>query len=196
MDKIQALISGFLVRQNNKKLKDDMTKIILLDLLNNYINNYIFLNNINLKLKQKKCRHENFPSHISENIAKFAIYKKYKIMPTWYCKPGDLQILNKKIEVKGFSSFGPSSFGPTEKWDILCFVDCTRFLEKIFKVYLINLSNINPFWYNIKINNLLTYKNIVESNSRGQLRKDFNSIYVQIPEQYKSLIFDGYFDEL
>jgi len=62
---------------------------------------------------------DNFPSHISENIVKFALFKKYNIMPNWDTKTGDLDLFNLKIEVKGFSSTGPSSFGPTEEWDIL-----------------------------------------------------------------------------
>ena len=37
--------------------------------------------------------------HISHNIAKFAIFKKYNIMPDGF--KGDLVMLNKQIEVKG-----------------------------------------------------------------------------------------------
>lgn len=196
MNKLSGLIKGFLTRKNNKKLKDGMTKDLVKQLLDNFILSYLFLNKINLNLTYKKCRHENFPSHISENIVKFAFLKKFNIIPTWYCKPGDLELLGKKIEVKGFSSSGPSSFGPTENWDILCFVDCTKFLEKRFKIYIIKLSNKNIIWKNIKFTKNLTYEEIVNKNSRGQLRCCFSDIYSQIPKEYKYIIFDGHIDEL
>jgi hypothetical protein len=98
---------------NNNKLQkplDKMSLQIVNELLNRYVDNLLFLENINNKLSKKKCRNENFPSHISENIVKFAILKKYKVMPSWDTENGDLTLLNKKIEVKGFMSTGPSSF--------------------------------------------------------------------------------------
>ena len=78
-------------------------------MLEKYNEKIIFNNNINKLLLKKKIRNDNFPS---ENIAKYAIYKRYNIMPRWDIDVGDLLVLNKKIEVKGFMSKGYSSFGP------------------------------------------------------------------------------------
>ena len=48
-------------------------------------------------------------------------------------------------------SDGPSSFGPTEAWDIIYFVNCKKFLDKKFKIYEIKLSNKSEIWRNIRI---------------------------------------------
>ena len=97
---IQKYVRRFL---NNKKLqskKDSMSIDFIKELLDNYINNYNLTEKINNKLSKKKIRNQNFPSEISENIVKFAFYKKYKIMPSWDTTDGDLIVLNKKLEVK------------------------------------------------------------------------------------------------
>ena len=73
-------------------------------------------------------------------------------MPSWDTNEGDLIILNKKIEVKGFMSTGPLSFGPSEKWSLLYFVNAIDFQNKNFKIYEVKLSNNNTLWSNIKIN--------------------------------------------
>ena len=128
-----------------------MTYNILNELLDNYILGYNQLKLINKKLSKKKCRNENFPSHISENIVKFALYKKYGIMPNWDTKKGDLELLNKQLEIKGFMSDGPSSFGPNENWDWIYVVDGIDFINKRFKIYEIKLSNKDKQWINIVI---------------------------------------------
>ncbi len=100
-----------------------------------------------------KIRHSNFDSEISENIAKFVYFQKHpdKGLPTWNSVKGDLELGEKQIEVKGFMSDGPSSFGPTENWDIILFVDCKDYELKNFKIYEINLSNTSEDWRNIKM---------------------------------------------
>jgi hypothetical protein len=57
--------------------------------------------------------------------------------------------VNKRIEIKGFMSDGPCSFGPEERWDWIYFVDCKNCLEKQFSVYEIKLSNKSDKWRNI-----------------------------------------------
>lgn len=181
---------------NNKFLsskKDNMTINILENLLKNYIDTTTLFDNINKKLSKKKIRNPNFPSEISENIVKFAFFKKYKIMPSWDTDKGDLLVLNKKIEVKGFMSCGPSSFGPTEKWDILYFVDCTKYKNKYFKVYEIKLSNKNKCWNNIKINKNETYYDQCLQGRRPRI--SFDLLYKQIDEHCR-IIFEGNINNL
>jgi hypothetical protein len=190
---IQKYVRRFL---NNIKLsskKDSMTFDIINQLLDNYINTYNLISSINDKLSSKKIRNQNFPSEISENIAKLSFFKKYKIMPSWDTKNGDLTVLNKKIEVKGFMSSGPSSFGPTENWDYIYFVDCLKFKDKIFTVYEIKLSNKNIIWKNIKINKDDTYEKQCLQERRPRI--SFDSLYIQL-NKYCNIIFQDHIDKL
>jgi hypothetical protein len=187
---IQKHLRSYLVRNELAKLKDGMTKELLYKLLDNYIRNYHETIEINKLLKYKKCRNENFPSHISENIAKFAIYNKYGIMPNWDTDVGDLKLLDKKIEVKGFMSDGPSSFGPTENWCFIYFVDCKDFINYNFKVYEIKLSNKSEKWRGIRLNKTETFGEIADNNQRGKLRFSFYDKHDQIKD-YCTMIFNG-----
>lgn len=197
MNKYATIIQKNIRRYlNNKKLsskKDNMTLDIIKDLLENYIDTTNLFDNINKKLSKKKIRNPNFPSEISENIVKFSFFKKYKIMPSWDTDKGDLLVLNKKIEVKGFMSYGPSSFGPTEKWDILYFVDCIEFKNKYFKVYEIKLSNKNEYWNNIKINKNETYYDQCLQGRRPRI--SFDLLHKQIDGHCK-IIFEGNINNL
>uniref|UniRef100_A0AB39JD90 Bsp6I family restriction endonuclease n=1 Tax=Florenciella sp. virus SA2 TaxID=3240092 RepID=A0AB39JD90_9VIRU len=144
-------------------MTDKYTFYILLRRLNMYINSLREIDNVNLSLSKKKLRYDNFPSDISENIVKFAIFKIYHVMPCWDTEKGDL-VINKpkhypfeQIEVKGFMSDGPSSFGPTECWDKIYFLDARDVLDAThvktcrFKIYEINLSNKSDEWKKIII---------------------------------------------
>lgn len=148
--KLQPVIRGYLYRKELISLKDGMSYDLLLKCIKKYNDQLEFNENINKDMIKKKIRNENFPSHISENIAKFAIFKKYGIMPNWDCK-GDLVMLNKQLEIKGFMSNGPLSFGPTEPWHYIYFVDALKTRDKIYKVYEIKLSNTSETWRNIVI---------------------------------------------
>ena len=114
---------------------------------------YIEKRNIFLGDDHKKWRRDNFPSAISENVCKYAIIEKYGLYPTWNTDKGDLQLCIPclQIEVKGFMSDGPTSFGPGENWDFIYFVDCKDFVSKKFKVYEVRLSNKSESWRKIKI---------------------------------------------
>lgn len=129
--KIQSIVRGFLTRRKLLKIKDNISIDILNELIKNYNQTIELYSTVNKKLK-KKIRMPNLPEVISENIAKYAIRRKYHILGTWNCS-SDLKVLNKNIQVKGFTSSGPSSFGPDTKWDFLCFVDATKIKNKEFK---------------------------------------------------------------
>ena len=78
LNKLVAKCKGYLTRKQLKQPKDEFTKQILKLLLNNHISTYQLNKFINKTLKTKKIRNQNFPSEISENIAKFAIQKYTK----------------------------------------------------------------------------------------------------------------------
>jgi hypothetical protein len=105
---------------------------------------------------RRKIRQPNFPSEISENIARYALIKKYGWSVSWEIDSGDLNRKTEKkilkIEVKGFSSDGPISFGPSENWDYICFVDCRKFMDNKFTVFLSRTSNLNKKWQTLSIN--------------------------------------------
>jgi hypothetical protein len=177
---------------NNNKIEIDF-KIINI-LLNNYIQYSSIINDINQKLQYKKIRNINFPSEISENLVKITLQNKYNKTVSWNIKSGDLLNNNEKIEVKCFSSSGPSSFGPSEKWDILYFVNAIKYKEKKFKIYEIKLSNDNIEWKNLKINNTQTFEDQCKQKRRPRL--PFNNIKKQLDKQYINKIFDGYISDL
>lgn len=196
---IQAYWKGYKLRNELLKLNDGYTFDILNRCLDQYISNLKFNNEINSLLSQRKRRNENFPSDISENIVKFIVSRIYKIMPSWDTDIGDL-IINKnsirkiQIEVKAFMSSGPSSFGPTEKWDWIYFVDGQDVKNKKFKIYEVKLSNKNEIFRNIKISKNETYGVIADSGRRP--RGSFYNIFKPQLENYCRLIFDGCLSEL
>lgn len=100
-----------------------------------------------------------------------------------------------KIEVKGFSSNGPTSFGPSETWDILYFVNCKNYINKKFKVYEIKLSNKDNKFRNIKLTSTNTYGEIADLNQRGRLRATFSKFKSELGNKCKK-IFCGHIDEL
>lgn len=147
---IQKRFRAKQVRQFNQKEKDAFNFDIIDQQLNEYIRSVNNIKNLNSLLgnTSKSVRNENFPYYVSENIAKLAILKYFGVLPTWNTTKGDLQIISYddhkhriQIEVKAFMSMGPNSFGPTEEFDKLCFVDCLDFVHKTFKIYFIPYGN-------------------------------------------------------
>jgi hypothetical protein len=97
-----------------------------------------------------KLRMPNFPEYLSENIIKFIIKNKLKLE----CEnslSGDLKINNLKIECKTFTSTGPISFGPNEKWDEIYFLDGTNWLKNNFILYQVKLKSNDKEWNKIKM---------------------------------------------
>ena len=176
--RIQSLVRGYNARRDIKCLVDNATFPMMNKWLETYTRTLIVVKEDNeilskpndisyrvssivakLRIHKKNIRNDNFPSHLSENIAKFAIFKKYSTMPWWDTDKGDLIIVNiagggeviKRIEVKAFMSDGPSSFGPTETWNWLYFVDAKDTLTGFFKVYEIKCSNTSEEMKNVRI---------------------------------------------
>ena len=183
-----------------KTLQDSMTPALLTRCIDNYNDTIKNEHEININLKKTKIRLTNFPSHISENITKFVIAKRYNIMPTWDTDKGDLCINNKickfiRIEVKGSVNLsnGPSSFGPTESWDYIYFVDGVNTQEKKYKVYEIRLSDLTEKWKNIKVNKTQTYHDQCKEKRRPRIK--FTELQSQLGNDCK-LIFDGHISEL
>lgn len=188
----QKHLRGFLCRKDLLNLKDGMDFTSLNKYINGYNDILKVIIDINPKLKNKIIRKINYPSEITENIVKFALAKKYKVMGNWDIKPGDLTVLSKKIEVKGGYIFnGPPTFGPTETWDWIYFVDCENTLKNKFKIYEIKKSNID--FRNLKVNNNETFGNHADQKRRPRI------IFKLIQEYFGDdckMIFDGNISEL
>lgn len=196
--KIQSWYRGCKTRRTISSVKDNFSQSILLQKLELYKSSWMFNDVINKKLIIKKIRHENFPSEITENIVKFFHIKRYKIAPSWDIIGSDLMIKIEncrdiRIEVKGFSSTGPTSFGPTEKWDKIYFVNAVDFKKDIFQIYEINLSNNCKKWKSIKINQKETFEDQAKLGKRPRLC--FKDIKKQLEQECK-LVFDGNITEL
>ena len=185
--------------KNEDKLQDSMTYDLLIKCIESYNNTIIFENTINKSLMKKKIRKTNFPSHISENIVKFAFYRTYKVMPTWDTDTGDLflPIYLKKMECKGSIDLnnGPPTFGPKENWDYIYFVDGAETLDLRYKVYEIRVKNSSNKWKNMIVNKDKneTYYDQCLQGRRPRLR--FDEIHKNMGEDCK-LIFDDHISEL
>lgn len=185
---LQDLHLSYLKSKSQKNKQDCFTIEMMYDLIHNYKESLNLTDIINSKLKYKKKRQGNFPSEISENMAKFAL-NRYNIFASWDTKPGDLAIGDIKLEVKGFVSNGPCSFGPTETWHSIIFVDARNIKKNKVKIYLVNLSNNHNIWQQIKVNKNETYQ--MHCISKRRPRLIFNDIIKQIPEEYIIRIYDG-----
>lgn len=167
--------------------------IKILDAYNEYKET---IKNVNTTLPKRKIRNPNFPSEISENIVRLALNKNLNVECNWNVKSGDLELYSMKIEVKSFSSNGPTSFGPTENWDYICFVDCTEHMKCNFKVYIVEISNKNELWKNLTVNKKQTFENQCKQSRRPRLT--FKDIKEQLELKSVQLweIFDGNINDL
>jgi hypothetical protein len=204
--KIQCLTRKRFTKKRLCIKKDKMSLILINRLLDKHIEVCSLYNEINKTLDQRKCRNPNFPSEISENLVKFAFQRKYNVVPCWDIKKGDLTVnlftrrsadtltITKRLEVKGFTSAGPSSFGPTESWNQIYFVDAIDFRNKHFKIHEINLSNRDSTWRDIKVNQIESYNDQCKQKRRPRIC--FNNLIKQIDDEHHKVIFDGHIDML
>ena len=191
ISKLAAKYRGDKIRKKLSLNENSITLDIIQSLLNDHINTRHLYDKINKNLTKKKIRNANFPSPISENIARLAILKhtKGRISPSWDTKKGDLCILDMQIEVKCFSTDSPSSFGPKESWNVLCFVDAIKFMSGYFEVYLVYLSNTSQIWRNIQVSTTQTYQDQCGEGRRPRFY--FDRVVKQIPQKYVKKIFAG-----
>ena len=185
---IQRWTRGHLCRTRLRKSRDGITFSIVLDLLERYKNQYQYISELNRMLKRRKIRFSNFPPELSENMIKFIFFQKYGIMPSWDTDTGDLQCRNLILEVKAFSSTGPTTFGPNEKWDRIYFLDATRFMESIFKVYECKLKNTSSLWQQLEVNKTETFGDQCRQGRRPRI--GFQQVYRQL-RSHCHLIFEG-----
>jgi len=151
------------------------------------LNTFSAFNSI-LRTLFEERRNLNFPETISENLAKYILeINGYNNIT--FANSGDLLFNDITIEVKCFSSSGPTSFGPTEKWNWILFIDATRYNEYYFKCYLLKLSNDSEEFKNLKINRTETFNDQAQQGKRPRI--GFNKILEQFNDHVE-VIFDGF----
>jgi len=145
--------------------------------------------NVYAKQFKEFGRSPNFPEVLSENMVKFFI-NNYERRKCYKSSVGDLiDENNKRIEVKCFSSSGPSSFGPKEKWDELWFVDATQISNEHCKLYKCSLP-----YNSTQISSLMVNKNTTFDSFRNVGKRPrilFSSIVDQLKDDIK-LVFDDH----
>jgi hypothetical protein len=140
------------------------------------------------KRNYKKYRMPNFPEVISENIIRNLIESNENVICKRNRTSGDLDVDGIKIECKAFTSDGPCSFGPSEKWNRIYFLDATKYKDDFYILYRVDLKNDDQIFKNIKVNKKETFGDQILLGRRPRIQ--FKSLYNQI-EPYTKIIFKG-----
>lgn len=181
-------------------LVDNYTPDVLQGLYQRYKDSYEYI----AKLKDEKnlpIRQQNPPEDITENIVKFIIQNYEGDTSCKWAKAigknGDLYSdkYNHEypIEVKAFTSNGPSQFGPRKKFGVLYFLDMRNWLNNVLVLWRVNLTNDSPEMKNIKMNKKQTLGQQCDEGRRPHICWD--SLYPQIVNKSVK-IFEGAFDNI
>lgn len=140
---------------------------------------------------------------ISENIIKFIIQFTLGDKSCAWTKSiakegskiaGDLTSATAgAIECKCFTSDGPISFGPTEKWNEIYFLDARAVLDGRIVVWRVPLANTAPEWRAVKINKAQTFADQCEQARRPRIV--WESLFPQI-EETAVKVFEGTMDDV
>jgi|688.fasta_scaffold607559_1 hypothetical protein len=142
-------------------------------------------------------RQQNPPEDITENIVKYII-QNYDNEPSckWAkCigKSGDLCSDTGSIEIKAFTSNGPSSFGPNKVFDKIYFLDMRNWLDNVFILWKINVTNESIEWKKLKMNKTQTFEQQCNEKRRPHIAWD--NIYSQIPHLCIK-VYEGTFENI
>ena len=194
---------------NNEKqiddgiLNDKYDASILIGRFTNFKNMYI--SDEELIKNGLKIRHQNTPEDITENITKFIIRKYENDKSCVWCKgvdkkyglTGDLYS-NKyekitPVEVKSFTSNGPSQFGPDKKFGVLYFLDLRKWLNNEIVLWKVNLNYQSNEFKNIKVNKSQTMEEQLLEGRRPHISWD--NIYPQISD-FCEKVYEGTFENI
>lgn len=131
---------------------------------------------------------------ISENIIKYILLRNN--LKCKNAKSGDLisddNII--KYECKCFTTLGPISFGPTESWNKILFLDSRKWFDNIIICYYVDISSNDSEWLNIKVSKTETYQDQCKLKRRPRL--SWNKLINQIPKDKISILYSGSVVEL
>jgi len=181
----------------NDMYDEDTLKSRFINFKNTYISDEQLIKN------GLKIRHQNTPEDITENITKFIIRNYENDTSCVWCKgvdnkyglTGDLfsnnYEKNAPIEVKSFTSNGPSQFGPGKKFGVLYFLDLRKWLNNTIVLWKVNLNYLSSEFKNIKVNKKQTMEEQLSESRRPHISWD--NIHPQIPE-FCEKIYEGTFE--
>jgi hypothetical protein len=146
-------------------------------------------------------RHQNPPEDITENITKFIIQNYDEDITCKWAKgiglKGDLYSekydISAPIEVKAFTSDGPSQFGPSKKFGVLYFLDLRLWLEDNIVLWRVNLTNESNEMKQIKMNKTQTHEDQCKEGRRPHI--SWKSLYPQIKDHCVK-VFEGKFEDI
>jgi len=146
-------------------------------------------------------RNQNPPEDITENIVKFLIKNKENDATVKWAKAvslnGDLYSDNYNheypIEVKAFTSDGPSSFGPKKKFGVIYFLDMRGWLNDVFVLWKVNVSSNSTEWKQMKMNKTQTNADQCDEGRRPHISWD--NIHSQISEKCVK-VYEGTFENI
>lgn len=190
--------------QNNQDiLNDKYSKEILINRYTNFKNMYI--SDQELIDNGLQIRHQNTPEDITENMTKFIIRKFENDSTCVWCKgidkklglTGDLYASKydktAPIEVKSFTSSGPSQFGPDKKFGVLYFLDLRKWLNNEIILWKVNLNDMSDEFKKIKVNKTQTMEEQFMEGRRPHISWD--NIYPQI-SSFCEKIYEGTFENI
>ena len=184
-------------------LNDEYCEETLITRYNNFKNTY--MNDETFIKGGLKIRHQNTPEDITENITKFIIRnyendtscvwckgvdKKYGLIGDLYSSKYDKTM---PIEVKSFTSSGPSQFGPNKKFGVLYFLDLKKWLNNEIILWKVNLNYLSDEFKSIKVNKTQTMGQQLLEGRRPHI--SWSNIYPQISD-FCEKIYEGTFENI
>ncbi len=147
------------------------------------------------------------PEDITENMVKHILHNlsgEFQDKTSMWTKSfkskqkitGDLVSKKENVqECKCFSSDGPISFGPTENWDVIYFLDAREWLEDKFVLWRVPLSNTAPEWKSTVLNKSKNESFESQSAQGRRPRINWDALYPQIAK-HATKVFDGSFIDI
>lgn len=140
-----------------------------------------------------KTRRNGLPEHISENIVKYIVHNYLGDLECrWQGNvddaPGDL---SGGREVKSFTSDGPITFGPTQPWRQIFFLDAREWLNDELVVWMCDLPDTHEIWKNLKVSKKDTKG--AQASDRRRPRLPWKDLYPQIKDHCKK-VYQGTFE--
>jgi hypothetical protein len=143
-------------------------------------------------------RHFNPPEDLTENITKFILHNKRNDKSVVWArtvgKPGDLYSdIEQIIEVKAFTSGGPSSFGPKKVFQCIYFLDMQQWLDDKIILWRVPLSNTSETWKGLKMNKKKEETHDDQSKQGRRPHISWDHLYPQISTLCEK-VYEGTFE--
>lgn len=196
-DERLALIEKIILEKSSLDSKEAMSDLYTSEVLRQQFSihkQYVESRIATSKALNIRIRFPGIPEDISENMIKMLIKRiRGDETCTWNCD-GDLYSqIEKKQECKCFTSSGPISFTPSSGWNVIYFLDATKWLNDKFTLYRLPLKYTSDEWQNIKMNKTETFRQQADAGRRPRI--GWSALYPQI-SQYAEELWTGGFEDI